>query len=1367
MQRVGRCSRNDHGNLRHWLSIKFWCVLEGHTRGGCIWLGVAPSLISSTNLIPIGVNMPVNVSINFATTDTIRSWSYGEVTNHKDTINFLTGKPAVDGLFCQRIFGPVKNHECECKKYQGYQHDNVICEKCGVQVGLNSMRRERMGHIELACPVTHIWTVKIKPSRLAIILDIHANDLEKLVYYSSYIAMEDFEGKSKGNIVEEEEYMSLVENYGIIPFKSGAPAILDFLQSMNVEKEIKRLRKSLETEESLVALHNMKLRLKTLEDFQRSGNTLDSLILTTLPVLPPDIRPLMSIDNGRYASTDLNDLYRRILIRNNRLKKIEQIRAPDIIIRNERRMLQQAVDCLLDNERSRIKATGSGNRQLKSLTQNLTGKGGRFRSSMLGKRVDYSGRSVIVIGPNLKLHECGLPKQMALELFNPLVINEILHRDIVPSAKAAKFMIDNRNNIIWDVLSDVVKDHPILLNRAPTLHRLGMQAFIPRLISGRAIQLHPLVCSAFNADFDGDEMAVHIPLTKEAVEEAKRLMLATTNILSPANGKPIVAPSFDVVLGMYWLSLMSAEKAQKNFAHKNDAISAYDREQITLHDSINVRITGKRVQTTVGRMLIWEVLPDQWMPFEEVNKLFTKADISKFLNDCYKYYNKQQVVQIIDKVKNLGIRYSTKAGLSIGLPEFQPHADKIKEVHKAYNKLDSLEQEYQIGLHDKSQKRTRTLDIWAEVDKNLSVELEQRLTDLDEVNTLKVFLDSGARGSVSAIKQISLWRGLMQGADGIPSALPVISSFQEGLTIPEFMLSSYGARKAAAKSTTSISNAGYFTRRIVDATTPIIIREHNCETREGMKVQPTIEGSEQVVSLVDKLKGRVVAEDIINPTNEKVIVEANNIPTQKQLDKIAKLGLDKAVIRSPVTCENTKGICSLCYGLDLSTKDIAKIGEPVGIIAAHSIGEPGTQGQLNTVKAGGATSRMIESGEIYNITAGLVKVESLKYIASVTEKEKNRKLVLSQNTVVKILHPKTKRMLEEYSVPYGAYMLVRNNNRIKKGTKLAYWKPNVHPIICQQKGWVQLDMEDTGAVQELVDEITGITSEYTVVRDSDEKGMPTISLLAKDEETEITKHVLPENTLIYVKHDELVKPGRILAEIPTQEEGVQGQTLENMFEGRVPQNKAMYAMYTGVLDLNVMRSGRTTVRILDDDEEILQKTTLPAGTSHALISGIKVKRGDILIQGVPDPNDLLELKGVKKTADYLLEWAQASYRIQGVDIDNKHLEIVIRRMTDQVEVLKAGDSPWLEGDRVNAVIFYKTRNKLAVSKKESPECKRLLLGITKAALRNDSFVSAASFQETSKVLLEAAFNGKVDPLIGIKESVIFNKRIPAGTGYRT
>ncbi len=1351
-----------------------------------------------------------SIRIGLASPEMIRSWSFGEVKK-PETINYRTFKPERDGLFCAKIFGPVKDYECLCGKYKRLKHRGVICEKCGVEVALAKVRRERMGHVELASPVAHIWFLKSLPSRIGMLLDMTLRDIERVLYFESFVVTDPgMTTLEKGKLLSDEEYYQSMEEFGDdFEAKMGAEAVQILLRDIDIDGEVIRLREEIPQTTSETKLKKQSKRLKLLEGFQSSGNKPEWMVLEALPVLPPDLRPLVPLDGGRFATSDLNDLYRRVINRNNRLKRLLDLNAPDIIVRNEKRMLQESVDALLDNGRRGRAITGSNKRPLKSLADMIKGKQGRFRQNLLGKRVDYSGRSVIVVGPTLRLHQCGLPKKMALELFKPFIFGKLEARGLATTIKAAKKMVERETAEVWDILADVIREHPVLLNRAPTLHRLGIQAFEPVLIEGKAIQLHPLVCSAFNADFDGDQMAVHVPLTLEAQLEARALMMSTNNILSPANGEPIIVPSQDVVLGLYWMTRerVNAKGEGMAFADTKEVSRAYYGKQVDLQAKIKVRIrevlvdeeTGVRSETvkiydtTTGRALLWEVVPEG-LPFEVVNQPMVKKAISRVINQCYRRVGLKATVIFADKLMYTGYDFSTKSGASIGVNDFVIPKEKTEIIDKAEAEVIEIEQQFASGLVTHGEKYNKVIDIWSRANDhvakcmmdNLSKESvinrKGEVVQQDSFNSVYIMADSGARGSAAQIRQLAGMRGLMARPDGSIIETPITANFREGLSVLQYFISTHGARKGLADTALKTANSGYLTRRLVDVAQDLVVTVVDCGTDEGLTMTPVIEGGDIIESLGDRILGRVVAIDVLVPGTNETAIAAGTMIDEKLVLEIERMGIDEVLVRSPITCKTRFGICSTCYGRDLARGHLVNVGEAAGVMAAQSIGEPGTQLTMRTFHIGGAASRASAADSVQVKKGGVIRLHNIKVVERATGE-----LVAVSRSGQLAVADENGRERERYKLPYGAVISVKDGAKVEAGAIVAKWEPHTHPIITEVAGKVRFSgMEDNLSIRRQTDELTGLSN--IQILDPNERPAagkdlrPAVALLdAKGKEmclpnsTVPAHYMLPPNAIVALVDGSMAGIGDVVARIPQEGSKTRDITgglprVADLFEARKPKEPAILAEVSGIVSFGKETKGKRRLIITPTDGKPLAdgsanwELLIHKHRHMSVFEGENVERGEVISEGPPNPHDILRLKGIEELARYIVNEIQEVYRLQGVKINDKHIEVIVRQMLRKVEIHEMGDSSYVKGEQAEFSNIQEINEQLVAANKTVAQYERMLLGITKASLATESFISAASFQETTRVLTEAAVTGKHDPLRGLKENVVVGRLIPAGTG---
>ena len=1341
------------------------------------------------------------IKIGLASPEKIRSWSFGEVKK-PETINYRTFKPERDGLFCAKIFGPVKDFECLCGKYKRLKHRGVICEKCGVEVTETKVRRERMGHIDLAAPCAHIWFLKSLPSRLGLVLDMTLRDIERVLYFEAYVVTDPgMTPLKKYTIMSEDDYDKYTAEYGDeFTAKMGAEGIKDLLESIEIDSEIERLRGDL-TGSELKVKKNSK-RLKVLEAFKKSGIKPGWMILEVLPVLPPDLRPLVPLDGGRFATSDLNDLYRRVINRNSRLSRLLELKAPEIIARNEKRMLQESVDSLLDNGRRGKAMTGANKRALKSLADMIKGKGGRFRQNLLGKRVDYSGRSVITVGPTLKLHQCGLPKLMALELFKPFIFARLEQQGIATTIKAAKKEVENNNPVVWDILEEVIKEHPILLNRAPTLHRLGIQAFEPLLIEGKAIQLHPLVCSAFNADFDGDQMAVHVPLSVEAQMEARTLMLASNNVLFPASGEPSIVPSQDVVLGLYYTTREKINGLGEGmiFADIQEVERALENKQVELTSRVNVRLTDyskdketgeftpstRVVETTVGRALLSEILP-KGLPFSSLNKALKKKEISRLINSSFRKCGLKETVVFADKLLQNGFRLATRAGISIALEDMLIPPQKHEIIARAETEIKEIQQQYSSGLVTAGERYNKVVDIWGkagdEVSKVMMAQLEkQKTTDRhgnevvqESFNSIYMMADSGARGSAAQIRQLAGMRGLMAKPDGSIIETPIKANFREGLNVLEYFIATHGARKGLADTALKTANSGYLTRRLVDVTQDLVVTEDDCGTHDGQVMRAIVEGGEVIESLSDRILGRTAADEVLHPETRAVLTKAGEMFDEDMLDLLDAAGVDEVKVRTALNCETRFGLCAKCYGRDLGRGGMVNQGEAVGVIAAQSIGEPGTQLTMRTFHIGGAASRAAIASSVEARSNGIIGFNStMRYVSN----SKGALVVISRSGEI-IISDEHGRERERHRLPYGATMTVKADQQITAGTIWANWDPLTRPIITEYAGQVRFENIEEGlTVAKQSDDVTGLST--LVVIDPKRRGAtkvirPLVKLIdASGAEVKIpgTDHSVsigfPIGSLIQVRDGQEVQPGEVLARIPIEGQKTRDivgglPRVAELFEARSPKDKGVLAERTGTISFGKETKGKIRLQITDPEGGVHEEL-VPKEKNILVHEGQVVNKGESIVDGPADPQDILRLLGIEELARYIVDEVQDVYRLQGVKINDKHIEVIVRQMLRRVVIENSGDSTYIAGEQVERSEIYNTNDALRAEGKMPATYSNILLGITKASLSTDSFISAASFQETTRVLTEAAIMGKRDELRGLKENVIVGRLIPAGTG---
>jgi DNA-directed RNA polymerase subunit beta' len=1330
--------------------------------------------------------------IRIASPEKIRSWSYGEVKK-PETINYRSFKPEKDGLFCAKIFGPIKDWECNCGKYKRMKHRGIVCDKCGVEVIQSKVRRERMGHIELAAPVAHIWFLKGVPSRIGTLLDMNLKHLEKILYFESYVVTDPGETPLREKeLLTEEKLRTLQEQHGASAFKAGigAEAIRDLLRKSSIAALWDELQLKAKTSTSVALKKKYAKRLKVIEAFRKSGNKPEWMVMDVIPVLPPELRPLVPLDGGRFATSDLNDLYRRVINRNNRLKRLIELKAPGVIIRNEMRMLQEAVDALFDNGRRGRAIRGPNKRPLKSLSDMLKGKQGRFRQNLLGKRVDYSGRSVIVVGPELRLHQCGLPKKMALELFKPFIFHKLEERGAATTIKSAKRLVEKERPEVWDVLDEVIREHPVLLNRAPTLHRLGIQAFDPVLVEGKAIRLHPLVCAAFNADFDGDQMAVHVPLSIEAQIEARVLMMSISNILSPANGKPIAVPSQDMVLGCYWLTKerAGAKGEGKVFSGPEEVRMAYDAGAVEEHAKVKVRVEGVLVSTTVGRVLLGTILPAS-IPFSHANQLMTKKEMSRLIDTVYRQAGHRETVVLLDKIKDIGFFYATKAGVSICIDNMHIPTKKEELITKAQREVNEIEKQYSEGLITNGERYNKVIDIWAHVTEQVANEMMKELGAGGDAraeaafNPIFMMADSGARGSSQQIRQLGGMRGLMAKPSGEIIETPITANFREGLTVLQYFISTHGARKGLADTALKTANSGYLTRRLVDISQDVIVSEADCETTDGIVVSALVEGGEVIQPLEERILGRLAGEDIRDPVTGEIIVKANEEIDEDRSKGIVEAGVDRVKIRSVLTCQSRRGVCMKCYGRDLSRGRLVEKGEPVGVIAAQSIGEPGTQLTMRTFHIGGTASKVVEQTVLEAKHAGMLRFMSFDakknadaYNNAIAVKNKAGDWVVMNRNAKIAIYDDTGREREKYPVVHGARIKVKDASRVEAGQKLVEWDPYSLLILTEAGGKVAYgDIIEGVTMKEELDEVTGL-SRKVVIEHPGATLRPRISIKDESGKTAkistaaaVARYLLPVGAHILVEKGAMMHPGDVLAKIPretTKTKDITGglPRVAELFEARRPKEQAVISEIDGEISYGGFVKGMRKV-VVDNKVGDVKEYFIPKGKHVNVHEGDWVRAGEPLMDGSANPHDILDVLGPKELQKYLVDEVQDVYRLQGVSINDKHIEIIVRQMLRKVRVEDPGDSGFLPGSQVSKFVFDEENERVLASGGKPALGKPVLLGITKAALTTDSFISAASFQETTRVLTEAAINGREDPLLGLKENVIVGRLIPAGTGF--
>jgi DNA-directed RNA polymerase subunit beta' len=1344
------------------------------------------------------------IKIGIASPEKIRSWSYGEVKK-PETINYRTFKPERDGLFCAKIFGPIKDYECLCGKYKRLKHRGVICEKCGVEVTLAKVRRERMGHIELASPTAHIWFLKSLPSRLGMVLDMTLRDIERVLYFEAYVVIEPgMTPLKRCQLLTEDDFLAKTEEYGD-DFRAimGAEGVRDLLRSIDVDRDVTRLHEELGATSSEAKIKKLAKRLKVLEGFQRSGIKPEWMVLEVLPVLPPELRPLVPLDGGRFATSDLNDLYRRVINRNNRLKRLLELKAPEIIVRNEKRMLQEAVDSLLDNGRRGKAMTGANKRALKSLADMIKGKGGRFRQNLLGKRVDYSGRSVIVVGPQLKLHQCGLPKLMALELFKPFIFNKLETMGVATTIKQAKKFVENQEPIVWDILEEVIREHPVMLNRAPTLHRLGIQAFEPVLIEGKAIQLHPLVCAAFNADFDGDQMAVHVPLSIEAQLEARTLMLASNNVLFPSNGEPSIVPSQDIVLGLYYATREKTNGKGEGmmFANVTEMLRAYENREVELGTKIIVRLheydrnrdTGEstprliRANTTVGRAILSEILP-HGMPFEFINKALKKKEISRLINASFRRCGLRDTVIFVDQLMQNGFRLATRAGISIAIGDMLVPPQKVTLLAAAEAEVKEIEQQYTSGLVTQGERYNKVVDIWSktgdEVGKAMMDQLKTekvtdrhgKVVDQESFNAIYMMADSGARGSAAQIRQLAGMRGLMAKPDGSIIETPITANFREGLNVLQYFISTHGARKGLADTALKTANSGYLTRRLVDVTQDLVVVEDDCGTTNGVAMRALVEGGEVIEALRDRILGRVVVSDVVHPETQSTLYEIGVMLDEDSVDEIERLGIDEVRVRTPLSCETRYGLCAKCYGRDLGRGVLVNSGEAVGVIAAQSIGEPGTQLTMRTFHIGGAASRAAVASSVDAKSNGIVRfTATMRYVTN----GKGEQVAISRSGEI-LIQDDNGRERERHKVPYGAVLQAGDGKVVKAGTILATWDALTRPMITEYAGTVRFENVEEGVtVAKQIDDVTGLST--LVVIDAKRRGPTTKGVrpqikLINDAGQEVriagTDHAVtisfPVGALIMIRDGQQVGVGEVLARIPQESQKNRDITgglprVAELFEARAPKDAGMLADITGTVSFGKDTKGKQRLVITDLEGNPFE-FLIPKEKNVLVHDGQVVNKGELIVDGPADPHDILRLLGIEALARYIVDEVQDVYRLQGVKINDKHIEVIVRQMLRRVQVVQPGDTGFIVGEQVERSEILDENDKAHATGKLPATYDNILLGITKASLSTDSFISAASFQETTRVLTEAAIMGKRDDLRGLKENVIVGRLIPAGTG---
>ena len=1344
-----------------------------------------------------------HIKISLASPDLMRSWSYGEVRK-PETINYRTFKPERDGLFCAKIFGPIKDYECLCGKYKRLKHRGVICEKCGVEVTLSKVRRDRMGHIELASPVAHIWYLRSLPSRIGLILDMTLREIEQVLYFERFIVLDPgLTPVEKGQLLSEDAYQNLIEEHGNdLRVGMGAEAIMELLSEIDLEKSFNELKEEIASTKSQAKNKRNVKRLKLVESFINSGNRPEWMILTVLPVLPPDLRPLVPLEGGRFATSDLNDLYRRVINRNNRLKRLLELKAPEIIVRNEKRMLQESVDALLDNGRRGRAITGTNKRPLKSLADMIKGKGGRFRQNLLGKRVDYSGRSVIVVGPTLRLHQCGLPKKMALELFKPHIFGKLHLRGITTTIKAAKKYVEKESEEVWDILDEIIKEYPVLLNRAPTLHRLGIQAFEPTLIEGKAIQLHPLVCAAFNADFDGDQMAVHVPLSLEAQVEARVLMLSSNNILSPSNGSPIIVPSQDIVLGIYY---MSREKPNAKgegmiFSDVEEVHRAYQEKIVDLQAKVRVRIKikddssdesiTKIVETTAGRSVLAELLPRE-IPFSYINKDLDKKAISELFDVSYRLAGLKATVVLADQIMYTGFRYSTRAGVSIGVNDMVIPTQKTKMVQNAEKEVKEIEKQYNSGLLTSGERYNKVVDIWSHTNDQVSQAMMKQLgTESTKVssgksvehksfNSIYMMADSGARGSAAQIRQLSGMRGLMAKPDGSIIETPITANFREGLDVMQYFISTHGARKGLADTALKTANSGYLTRRLVDVSQDLVVTEDDCGTENGILMKPLIEGGDIVEPLRERVLGRTILRDLYTKDSKTLILEAGTLLDEQNVDVLEEYAVDEVWVRSVITCDVAHGVCAKCYGRDLAKGRLVSVGESVGVVAAQSIGEPGTQLTMRTFHIGGAASRSVAANSIEVKTKGLARYHDLKIV----ENTKGENVIVSRSGELGV-YDENGREKERYKIPYGAVISIKDGEKVEMGQTTVTWDPYTTPIITETAGIVKFeDFVEGVSTEQVTDELTGISS--TTIKDQssisyDKNLKPMVKLIDdKGDDLNIANsnmpahYILPSKSIVTLTDGMKIGIGDTIARTPRETSGTRDITgglprVADLFEARQPKDKAELAEKTGVVSFGKETKGKRRLEITyqDEDGKEAKHTQMLAKTKLLnVFEGAKVVQGEIISEGELDPHDILQYRGITELTEHIVKEVQDVYRLQGVSINDKHIEVILRQMLKKVEITSSGDTDLIVGEQMEKSTLLEKIDEMRTVNPDAriPTYRPILLGITKASLVTNSFISAASFQETTRVLTDAAVNGKRDYLRGLKENVVVGRLIPCGT----
>ncbi|VFP79037.1 DNA-directed RNA polymerase subunit beta' [Buchnera aphidicola] len=1346
-----------------------------------------------------------SIKISLASPEIIRSWSFGEVKK-PETINYRTFKPERDGLFCARIFGPIKDYECLCGKYKRLKHRGVVCEKCGVEVTQSKVRRERMGHIELASPIAHIWFLKSLPSRIGLLIDMPLRDIERVLYFESYVIIEPgMTNLEKYQVLTEDQYIHAINEFGDeFEAQMGAEAIQKILKKMDLKNTCIQLKKEVLKINSETKRKKMTKRIKLIESLISSKNKPEWMILTVLPILPPDLRPLVPLDGGRFATSDLNDLYRRVINRNNRLKRLLELSAPDIIVKNEKRMLQESIDALLDNGRRGRSITGSNKRPLKSLADMIKGKQGRFRQNLLGKRVDYSGRSVITVGPYLRLNQCGIPKKMALELFKPFIYGKLEKKNLATTIKSAKKMVEQEEPIVWDILDEIIHKHPILLNRAPTLHRLGIQAFEPMLIEGKAIQLHPLVCAAYNADFDGDQMAIHIPLTKSAQIEARLLMMSTKNILSPANGEPIIVPSQDVILGIYYMTRQKHNGKGENMllSSSKEAERMYYLGAVDLHSIVNVRIheyikddknnfikQKKIIKTTIGRAIFWTIIP-KGLPFNIINKTLKKTDISKILNTCYRILGLKDTVNLADQIMYIGFSYAAKSGVSVGINDIIIPKEKTNIIFEAEKEVSEIHKQFQTGLVTVSERYNKVIDIWATANENIAKAMMKNLSyDIlydnyqkkiiqKSFNNIFIMADSGARGSAAQIRQLAGMRGLMAKPDGSIIETPITANFREGLNVLQYFISTHGARKGLADTALKTANSGYLTRRLVDVAQDLVVTETDCKTRKGILMSSLIEGGDVKESLKERVLGRITVENIYYLDSIKIMIPHNTLLNEKLCNMLEKNSIDTIKVRSVVHCETTFGVCAYCYGRDLARGKLVNKGEAIGVIAAQSIGEPGTQLTMRTFHIGGAASKVASESSIRIRKNGIIHLNQAKSVIN-----SNGKIVITSRNVELKLLDKLGKTQESYKIPYGSILTKGEGKKVYAGEIIATWDPHTIPVITEVSGYIKfIDMIDGQSITKQNDELTGLSS--IVILDQSERNIqgkdlkPSLKIIDKNgldvfiPGTEMpAQYFLPGKSIIQLDNGIKISSGDTLARVPQESVGTKDITgglprVADLFEARKPKELAILAEINGIVSFGKETKGKRRLILTPPNGNNTYEEMIPKWRQLNVFEGERVEKGDIISDGPESPHDILRLRGIQSVTNYIVNEVQEVYRLQGVKINDKHIEVIIRQMLRKATIINSGDSPFLKGEQIEYSRIILENKKIKKNKKKIATFSRDLLGITKASLATESFISAASFQETTRVLTESSVAGKKDKLRGLKENVIVGRLIPAGTGYQ-